>query len=67
MGTPSKIQEMRSKRIAYQEIKKQEAINRVASYLSEEERKIFLSGDGFVVLPEQERVRLRIDSYPYLR
>lgn len=67
MGTAMKIQAMQTKRIAYQEKKKQEVINRVASFLSEEERAIFLSGDGFVVLPEPERVRLRIDSYSYLK
>ena len=49
---------MRDNRIIYQENKKQEVIKRIASILSDEERAIFLSGDGFVMLPEVERARL---------
>lgn len=68
MGTTTaKIREMQLKRLAYQEKKKKEAIDRIASYLTEEEREILYSGEGFIELPEPERIRLRIDSYPYLR
>lgn len=68
MGTMTKrIADMQEKRIAYQEKMKTKVIDRVASYLSEEDRCVFLNGSGFVVLPEQERTNLRIDSYPYIR
>ena len=67
MGSIMKLQEMRDKRIIYQENKKQEVIKRIASILSDEERAIFLSGDGFVMLPEVERARLKIDAYPYFK
>ena len=39
---------------------------RVASYLSTEDQQILYSGNGFVEVPEQERLRERIDAYPYL-
>lgn len=68
MGTTTaKIREMQARRLAYQEKKKKEAIDRIASYLTEEEREILYSGEGFIELPEPERIRLRIDSYSYLR
>ena len=67
MGTMSqKIKDMQSKRIAYQKEKTKEYMARVATYLTEEEREIFFSGKGFVRVPEEERLRQRIDAYPYL-
>lgn len=57
---------MQSKRIAYQTEKTKEYMARVASYLSLEDQKILYSGNGFVEVPEQERLRERIDAYPYL-
>lgn len=67
MGTiTAKIREMQSKRLAYQEKKKKETIDRIAFYLNEEERKILYSGEGFVRVPEEEFRRLRIDVYPCL-
>jgi len=41
-------------------------MQRIATYLTEEEREIFFSGKGFVRVPEEERLRQRIDAYPYL-
>lgn len=66
MGTSTRIQEMQKKRIAYQESKKQEVINRIAQYLTEEEREILISGDGFVRVPTEEIRFQRIDTYPIL-
>lgn len=67
MGTTTaKIREMQARRLAYQEKKKKEAIDRIASYLTEEERKILYSGDGFIRVPREEFMRQRIDSYPCL-
>ena len=61
-----KIKDLQSKRIAYQTEKTKEYMARVASYLSLEDQKILYSGNGFVEVPEQERLRERIDAYPYL-
>jgi len=67
MGTITKrMQDMQTKRIAYQEQKTKEYMARVASYLSTEDQQILYSGNGFVEVPEQERLRERIDAYPYL-
>ena len=58
MGTMSqKIKDMQSKRIAYQKEKTKVEMQRIATYLTEE---------GFVRVPEEERLRQRIDAYPYL-
>ena len=59
-----KIEDIRRKRIIYQEEKKIQELNRIAGYLSEEERKIMLSGEGFVRVPAQDMQYQRIDSYP---
>ena len=77
MGTHlKKIEDIRRKRIIYedeseenqmtfyQEEKKIQELNRIAGYLSEEERKIMLSGEGFVRVPAQDMQYQRIDSYP---
>lgn len=65
MGTHlKKIEDIRRKRIIYQEEKKIQELNRIAGYLSEEERKIMLSGEGFVHVPAQDMQYQRIDSYP---
>lgn len=65
MGTHLKeIEDIRRKRIIYQEEKKIQELNRIAGYLSEEERKIMLSGEGFVRVPVQDMQYQRIDSYP---
>lgn len=65
MGTHlKKIDDIRRKRIVYQEEKKIQELNRIAGYLSEEERKIMLSGEGFVRVPTQDMQYQRIDSYP---
>lgn len=65
MGTHlKKIEDIRRKRIIYQEEKKIQELNRIAGYLSEEERKIMLSGEGFVRVPAQDMQNQRIDSYP---
>ena len=65
MGTHlKKIEDIRRKRIIYQEAKKIQELNRIAGYLSEEERKIMLSGEGFVRVPAQDMQYQRIDSYP---
>ena len=67
MGTITKrMQDMQTKRIAYQEQKTKEYMALVASYLSTEDQQILYSGNGFVEVPEQERIRERIDAYPYL-
>ena len=67
MGTMTqKIKDMQTRRIAYQTEKTKEYMARVASYLSLEDQKILYSGNGFVDVPEQERLRERIDAYPYL-
>lgn len=62
-----KIQEMQNRRAEYHEKKKHETMNRIAQFLSAEEKNIFFSGDGFIELPETERQRLRIESYTYMR
>ena len=50
MGTMSqKIKDMQSKRIAYQKEKTKVEMQRIATYLTEEEREIFFSGKGFVL------------------
>lgn len=36
------------------------------SYLTPEQRRQLLHGDGFVKVPLQELKRLKIDAYPYL-
>ena len=65
MGTHlKKIEDIRRKRIIYQEETKIQELNRIAGYLSEEERKIMLSGEGFVRVPAQDMQYQRIDSYP---
>ena len=65
MGTHlKKIEDIRRKRIIYQEEKKIQELNRIAGYLSEEERKIMLSGEGFVRVPAQDMQYQSIDSYP---
>lgn len=65
MGTHlKKIEDIRRKRIIYQEEKKIQELNRIAGYLSEEERMIMLSGEGFVRVPAQDMQYQRIDSYP---
>ena len=65
MGTHlKKIEDIRRKRIIYQEEKKIQELNRIAGYLSEEERKIMLSGEGFVRVPAQDMQYQRIASYP---
>ena len=65
MGTHlKKIEDIRRKRIIYQEEKKIQELNRIAGYLSEEERKIMLSGEGFVSVSAQDMQYQRIDSYP---
>ena len=67
MGTMTKkMQEMQTRRLAYQAQKTEEYMAYVASLLSPEERDILYSGKGFVEVPEQERIRERIDVYPYL-
>ena len=67
MGTMTqKIKDMQTKRIAYQTEKTKAEMQRIAAYLTEEEREIFFSGRGFVRVPEEERLRHRIDAYPYL-
>ena len=67
MGTITKrVQDMQTRRIAYQEQKTKEYMARVASYLSAEDQEVLYSGNGFVEVPEQERQRERIDAYPYL-
>lgn len=62
-----KMADMQARRVAYQEKWKEREMLRVANYLPACDRQKFLEGTGFVVLPEEERLRLRIDSYPYLR
>jgi len=64
--TIQEIKEMQSKRIAYHTEKTKAEMQRIATYLNEEEREIFFSGKGFVEVPEEERLRERIDAYPYL-
>lgn len=67
MGTmTSKMKEMQTRRIAYQTQKTKEYMDRVASYLSAADQEILYSGNGFVEVPEEERIRERIDVYPYL-
>lgn len=41
-------------------------LDRIASYLSEEDRVKLRNGSGFVKVPSEELKRLRIDVYPYL-
>lgn len=65
--TAKEIKDIQTRRAEYHERQKKEVMARISSYLSKEERDCFLNGDGFVELPETERLRLRIDSYQYLR
>lgn len=60
------MDEMQTRRIAYQTRKTKEYMDRVASYLSVADQEILYSGNGFVEVPEEERLRERIDVYPYL-
>lgn len=63
MGTTVSILASRiARKQAYQEKKKLEDLQRIASYLSAEEREILFSGNGFVRVPEQEARRLRLDA-----
>ena len=48
---------------AYQEKKKLESLQRIAIYLSTEEREILFSGNGFVRVPKEEAERMKIDAY----
>ena len=57
---------MQARRIAYQKEKTKADMLRVANYLTAEEKEIFFSGNGFVCVPEEERIRQRLDVYPYL-
>lgn len=51
---------------AYQTEKTKLEMQRIATYLTEEEREVFFSWKGFVCVPEEERLWQRIDAYPYL-
>lgn len=67
MGTMTNIfAERQSRRAAYRLKKNEEERMRIASLLDETEKSIFLSGSGFIRVPAEESVRLRIDSYPRL-
>ena len=67
MGTMTqKVKEMQAKRLVYQAQKTKEYMARVASYLSPEDRGILYNGNGFVEVPEEERLRERIEAYSYL-
>lgn len=67
MGTMTKrIADMQIQRVAYQLKKTAEEMKRIASYMSEEEREIFFSGNGFVRVPAEDMAAKRIDSYPQL-
>ena len=61
-----KVKEMQARRVVYQAQKTKIDMKRIASYLTVEEREVFFSGNGFIRVPEQERLRQRIDVYPYL-
>ena len=47
---------------AYQEKKKLENLQRIARYLSAEEREVLFSGNGFVRVPKEEAERMKIDA-----
>ena len=66
MGTMSKIQELRARRRAYQAQKTKEYKQRIAAYLSDADKRILFSGEGFIRVPEEEAKREKIDVYPYL-
>ena len=48
---------------AYQEKKKLESLQRIARYLSTEEKEVLFSGNGFVRVPKEEAERMKIDAY----
>ena len=66
MGTTDKVQVLRVKRRVYQAQKTKEYKQRIAKYLSDEEKKILYSGEGFIRVPDEEAKREKIDAYPYL-
>lgn len=66
MGTMSKIQELRARRRVYQAQKTKEYKQRIAAYLSDADKRILFSGEGFIRVPEEEAKREKIDVYPYL-
>lgn len=67
MGTHTKdFAEIQTKRAAYQLQKTKEYMNYLASLLTEEDKKILFSGEGFVEVPKEEFQRNRISSYPCL-
>lgn len=67
MGTPTKkFLDIQAKRAEYQMKKTQEEMKRIAMYLSEEEKKVLYSGEGFVRVPSEIIAIQRIDSYPCL-
>ena len=47
---------------AYQEKKKLENLQRIARYLSAEEREVLFSGNVFVRVPKEEAERMKIDA-----
>ena len=61
-----KVKEMQARRVIYQAQKTKEYMAYVATLLSPEDREILYSGNGFIEVPEEERMRERIDVYPYL-
>lgn len=64
MGTTiSTIASKIASKQAYQEKKKLESLQRIARYLSAEEKEILFSGNGFVRVPKEEAERMKIDSY----
>jgi len=46
-----------------EEKKKLESLQRIARYLSAEEREVLFSGNGFVRVPKEEAERMKIDAY----
>ena len=53
MGTTDKVQVLRAKRRVYQAQKTKEYKQRIAKYLSDEEKKILYSGEGFIRVPDE--------------
>ena len=54
MRTTDKVQVLRMKRRVYQAQKTKEYKQRIAKYLSDEEKKILYSGEGFIRVPDEE-------------
>ena len=66
MGTTDKSTSAESETKSLSSTETKEYKQRIAKYLSDEEKKILYSGEGFIRVPDEEAKREKIDAYPYL-